>query len=166
MKTLGIDQSYTSSGIIILEDDIIIEAHKYSADKEKDRFGQAYEIALHIAGVVDEHEPDIIAIEGLAFGMRGNVTRDLGGLQFVIVSHLQEVKKRNVEILAPTSVKKYATGSGRAKKNDMIDNLPETVYTYFTEGIGLKKSTGLADLADAYWIAKHAAENKELDKKE
>lgn len=155
MKILGIDQSYTSSGVVLLEDGELVKGHKFTANKESNRFAQAYEIAIHLAEVVDEHEPDIIAIEGLAFGMRGNVTRDLGGLQFVIISHLQEVKNREVEIVAPTSVKKHATGSGRAKKNEMIDNLPESVYNYFTE-LGLKKSTGLADLADAYWIAKTA----------
>jgi crossover junction endodeoxyribonuclease RuvC len=158
MKILGIDQSYTSSGVVLLEKGELKEAHKFSANKETNRFAQAYEIALHLAEFVDEHKPDIIAIEGLAFGMRGNVTRDLGGLQFVIISHLQEVKKRDVEIVAPTSVKKFATGSGRAKKEEMIDSLPETVYNYFTE-LGLKKSTGLADMADAYWIAKAAEAN-------
>jgi len=154
MKILGIDQSYTSSGVVLIEDGNLKHAYKYSADKEKNRFGQAHEIALYIANLVDEHIPDIIAIEGLAFGMRGNVTRDLGGLQFVIVSHLQEVKNYKVEIVAPTSVKKFATGSGRAKKDEMIDKLPDSVYNLF-EGMGVKKSTGLADLADAYWIAKH-----------
>jgi crossover junction endodeoxyribonuclease RuvC len=157
MKILGIDQSYTSSGVVLLEDGELVKGHKFAANKETNRFAQAYEIALHLAEIVDEHEPDIIAIEGLAFGMRGNVTRDLGGLQFVIISHLQEVKNYDVEIVAPTSVKKFATGSGRAKKNEMIDNLPEDVYNYFTD-LGLKKSTGLADLADAYWIAKAAGE--------
>lgn len=159
MKILGIDQSYTSSGIVLLEDGELFSAHKYVADKSVNRFAQAHEIALHIAGVVDEHKPDIIAIEGLAFGMRGNVTRDLGGLQFVIIAHLQEVKKREVEIIAPTSAKKFATGSGRAKKEDMIESLPEPILEHFT-GLGLKKSTGLADMADAYWIAKTAEYNK------
>jgi crossover junction endodeoxyribonuclease RuvC len=120
MKILGIDQSYTSSGIVLLEEEELVSGHKFVANKEINRFGQAYEIATHIANIVDEFQPDVIAIEGLAFGMRGNVTRDLGGLQFVIIAHLQEVMKREVDIIAPTSVKKFATGSGKAKKEDMI----------------------------------------------
>ena len=155
MKILGIDQSYTSSGIVLLKDGTLLSGHKFVANKEMNRFGQAYEVAVHLAGIVDEFKPDAIAIEGLAFGMRGNVTRDLGGLQFVIIAHLQEVKGREVEIYAPTSVKKFATGSGRAKKEEMIDSLPKSVYSYFT-GLGVKKTTGLGDLADAYWIAKMA----------
>jgi len=158
MKILGIDQSYTSTGVVLLKKGALFSGHKFSANKEMNRFGQAYEIAIHLAGIVDEFKPDVIAIEGLAFGMRGNVTRDLGGLQFVIISHLQEVKGREVEIYAPTSVKKFATGSGRAKKEEMIDSLPKSVYSYFT-GLGVKKTTGLGDLADAYWIAKSAEAN-------
>ncbi len=131
----------------------MVEAHKYCADKTTNRFAQAYEIALHIGKYIDTYSPDVIAIEGLAFGMRGNVTRDLGGLQFVIIAHLQEVKNKLVDIVAPTSVKKFATGSGRAKKEDMIESLPSEIHTYFIN-LGVKKTTGLADLADAYWIAK------------
>jgi Holliday junction resolvasome RuvABC endonuclease subunit len=158
MKTMGIDQSYNSTGIVILENGKMICAERFQSDNKKDRFGQAHQIALHIASVIDKFKPDTIAIEGLAFGMKGNVTRDLGGLQFVIVAHLQEVKKQHVEIIAPLTVKKYATDNGRAKKEDMINSLPQIVLNEFTD-MGLKKTTGLSDLADAYWIAK-VAENK------
>ena len=157
MIVLGIDQSYNSSGIIVLEGDTIIHSECFKSNKNFDRFGQAHEIATHIADLLDIHKPDIVAIEGLAFGMSGNVTRDLGGLQFVIVAHLQEVKKQPVKIVAPLTVKKFATGSGKAKKEQMIESLPEYVLNNFLL-LGVKKTTGLADLADAYWIAK-VAEN-------
>jgi len=157
MIVLGIDQSYTSTGIVILNGGIMAHGHKFAANKAVNRFAQAHEITMHITKVVEEYQPRIIAIEGLAFGMRGNVTRDLGGLQFVIISHLQEVKKREITIIAPTSAKKFATGSGRAKKEDMIASLPESVLKYFTD-LGMKKTTGLSDMADAYWIAKTAEE--------
>ena len=161
MKILGIDQSYTSSGIVKLNKGEFLEGHKFVANKENNRFAQAYEITIHIAEIVEDFKPDIIAIEGLAFGMRGNVTRDLGGLQFVIIAHLQEVLSREVDIIAPTSAKKFATGSGRAKKEDMIASLPEHVYNYCTE-LGMKKTTGLGDMADAYWIAKTAENNNNI----
>jgi len=155
MIVLGIDQSYNASGIVVLESDDIIHSECFKSNKEFDRFGQAYEVAIHIANVIDTYKPDVIAIEGLAFGMKGNVTRDLGGLQFVIVAHLQEVKKQPVKIIAPLTVKKFATGSGRAKKDEMIKSLPNYALNKFLE-LGVKKTTGLADLADAYWIAKTA----------
>jgi len=154
MIVLGIDQSYNSSGIVVLNNDSnVVHCECFKSNKDFNRFGQAYEISLHIANAVDKYKPDLVAIEGLAFGMRGNVTRDLGGLQFVIVSHLQEVKKYDVNIIAPLTVKKFATGSGRAKKNEMIESLPDNVREKFLS-LGVKKTTGLSDLADAYWIAK------------
>lgn len=155
LTVLGIDQSFNSSGLVVLSDDSIIHSECFKSNKDFNRFGQAYEIATHIADIVDTYKPDVIAIEGLAFGMRGNVTRDLGGLQFVIIAHLQEVKKREVVIVAPLTVKKYATGNGRSKKNKMIESLPKHVLDVFL-GLGVKKTTGLSDLADAFWIAKVA----------
>ncbi len=158
MIVLGIDQSYNSTGVVVLDikvSDNIIYSGKYKSNPDSNRFGQSYEIAMHISNIVDTFKPDIIAIEGLAFGMKGNVTRDLGGLQFVIVAHLQEVKKYNVKIMAPLTVKKYATGNGRAKKEEMIKSLPNHALNNFIK-LGVKKTTGLADLADAYWIATSA----------
>jgi len=158
MKVLGIDQSYNSSGIVIFNDDDMIHMECFKSNKELNRFGQAYEIAIHIAELVKTFEPDIIAIEGLAFGMRGNVTRDLGGLQFVIVSHLQEVMHREIQIIAPLTVKKFATGNGKAKKELMIESIPDYNLKKLKK-LGFKKTTGLADLADAYWIAEAAKKN-------
>lgn len=155
MIILGIDQSYNSSGLVVLKDDTIVHSECFKSNKEFNRFGQAYEIAIHIGKIVDRFNPDIIAIEGLAYGMRGNVTRDLGGLQYVIVSYLQEVKEHCIVIIAPLTVKKFATGNGRAKKNLMIECLPDYALNNFLK-LGVKKTTGLADLADSFWIAKVA----------
>jgi len=153
MKVMGIDQSFTSSGIIILNNDDIIYAECFRTNKKNNRFNRAYEITVHITQLIAKYDPDIIAIEGLAFSMRGNATRDLAGLQFVIVTYLQEVLNTEVDIIAPLTVKKFATGSGNAKKEDMISHLPEDALDLFL-ATGVKKTTGLADLADAYWIAK------------
>jgi Holliday junction resolvasome RuvABC endonuclease subunit len=59
-----------------------------------------------------------------------------------------------VEVVVPGTVKKFATGSGKATKEEMIDSLPKHVREYF-DALGVKKTTGLADLTDAYFIAKH-----------
>jgi Holliday junction resolvasome RuvABC endonuclease subunit len=99
------------------------------------------------------HKPDFIALEGLAFGMTGNATRDLAGLQFSIITVARYIDLINIEIVTPLSVKKFATDNGKAKKEDMIAALPILVGDMFRER-GFKKTTGLADLADAYFIAK------------
>ncbi len=163
MKLLGIDQSYNSSGIIVIENDHIHHSECFKSNKSFNRFGQAHEITMRIVSVIEQYKPDIIAIEGLAFGMRGNVTRDLGGLQFVIIAHIQEVLKRNVVIIAPLTVKKFATGNGRAKKNEVIESLPKYALDNFLQ-LGVKKTTGLADIADAFWIAKVAEDKHKPEK--
>jgi len=166
MIGMGIDQSFRSSGIVIMDDDEIIHRECFKANKDMNRFAQAHEIATYLELLINTYSPDIIAIEGLPFGMRGNVTRDLAGLQFVIIAHIQAVNNKCVEIIPPTSVKKFATGSGKAKKNEMIEALPNHVLESFLE-LGVKKTTGLSDVCDGYFILKTALRNiKDINKKE
>ena len=56
----------------------------------------------------------------------------------------------DVKILTPSTVKKNATGSGKATKQEMFDSLPEKVQKMFGS---IPKSQGREDLTDAFWIA-------------
>ena len=156
MRILGIDQSYTSTGIVVLEGDDVVYAQRYVTDDKRDKPDRALEIAKNILDVIQEHYPAIVALEGLSFGMRGDATRDLAGLQFVIVCMLREHDRDSI-IVAPNTVKKVATGNGRADKTEMYDSLPDNVKTLFDD-MGLLKTTGRYDLTDAYWIAKTVAD--------
>ncbi len=151
MKYLGIDQSYRSTGIVIIENGEMIHCEKYTTDADKDVYDRAEELSLHIEEVALEHKPDQIGLEGLSYGSQGNVTRDLGGLIFTIILHLRHIGWEP-RVIAPPTVKKIATGSGRAKKEQLIESLPTEVRAEF-DLLGVKKTTGLADLTDAYWIA-------------
>lgn len=159
MKIFGIDQSYTCTGLIVLENDNVLHAEKFVTDATKDKPARAWNVAQRIGQLVEEHEPDIIALEGLAFGMRGDATRDLAGLQFVIVCILREIHKRECIIVSPRTVKKVATGSGKADKMEMYELLPQKIKNLFEE-MGLKKTTGMLDLTDAYYIAKVVSDPK------
>ena len=151
MYNMGVDQSYKSCAIVILKGGELIEAKIFSSDGEEDIFKRARQIAADIMEVVNKYHPNIeVGIEGLAFGMRGDATRDLAGLLFTIVNQLQEIV--DPVIISPRSVKKIA-GDGSSAKQDMVDNLPPVIRTHFMEVMGRKKSTGLYDLTDAYWIA-------------
>ena len=159
MRIIAIDQSYTLSGIVVMDDISVIHAEKYTTDKAKDKFARAWELTNHIKTLVEEYNPDIIAMEGLAFGMRGDATRDLAGLQFVVVSRLRFEDNYDVEIYAPTTIKKVATGKGNAKKDMLIECLPNNIREIFDE-LGVKKTTGLRDLTDAYWIGRTALQQR------
>ena len=112
MRVFGIDQSYTSSGLIIVEQEQVVHAQKYVSDTSTDKPARAWKIAHYIGSLVDKHKPDVVALEGLAFGMRGDATRDLAGLQFVISCILRYQHNKDVIVVSPRTVKKIATGNG------------------------------------------------------
>lgn len=153
MKILGLDQSFTSSGYTIFEDGALISFGLVKIDKdEKNIFERALTIALKICDIIKENNITQVNIEGLAFGMRGDATRDLAGLQFTVVTMIKhKYPLINVKLISPKSVKKFATGSGKATKQDMMDALPVDIKQQFIDK-NYKKTTGLADITDSYFI--------------
>ena len=60
-------------------------------------------------------------------------------------------------IISPNLVKKFATCKGGADKAAMVEAMPEKLVDEIKEA-NYKKTTGLYDIADAYWIAKYTLE--------
>jgi len=151
---LGIDQSYTRLGFCVLDgEQEVVEFGTFTTDTKQDIYDRAATAAQFVVDKMLEHNITELHIEGLAFGMVGNATRDLAGLLFIIVSTVRRLTKSpTICIIAPTAAKKTATGSGKAHKKEMIESLPLNVAVRFKESY--KKTTGLPDIADAYWIAR------------
>lgn len=59
--------------------------------------------------------------------------------------------------MSPNLLKKFATDDGKAKKEAMVAALPQKFLDDISER-KFKKSTGLYDIADAYWIARYTLE--------
>src|SRR5271157_525537 len=115
MTILSIDQSYTHCAWCITNKQDIIEFGVIKSNKENDIYTRSLHISLILSGIFNHHCPDEIRLEGLAFGMRGDATRDLAGLLFTIVNVLSHINQfKNFKILSPKTVKKQATGSGKA----------------------------------------------------
>ena len=154
-RFMGIDQSYTNTGYCVLDQSgTPIDFGTYKTSKEDDVYDRALSIANFIISKVKEHKLDGLTIEGLAFGIRGDATRDLAGLIFTIITHAKAYDdKLKFDVVAPTSLKKFATQSGKADKKQMIAAVPTIFVEEFIEA-GYKKTTGLADICDAYWLAK------------
>ena len=156
MYYMGIDQSYTSTGMVLIDPRGNMVNHNVvsSLKADGDYFNRAKIVAemitsqaqTNIEFISDEIE---IALEGLAFGMRGHTLQNLAGLQFMIVNNLREIGV-NPHVHTPSTVKKFATGSGKAKKDDMWNSLPENIKKVFGS---ISKAHGREDLCDAYWIA-------------
>lgn len=157
---LGIDQSYTSAGYCIVDEagDVVkFGTIKTSEQNNGDIFKRALHVATTLISIASEYNIRQIGLEGLAFGKFGNATRDLAGLQFVIITNFHTQTSHTTssfDIISPNMLKKFATNKGKASKEDMTAALPEAVLDSF-KASNFKKSTGLYDLADAYWIARH-----------
>lgn len=160
MNYIGIDQSYTSTGFVVLDQDTkIISCDIFSSNKSEDIFKRSWNLSELIINEIGKFENSKLAIEGLAFSMRGNATRDLAGLQFSIINKIKFVLKKEITIVAPPTLKKSATGSGKASKEEMIEALPIEVLELFTKDKNWKKSRGLTDVTDAYFLAKYLIDN-------
>lgn len=156
MCYMGIDQSYTSSGVCIVDNDgQVLFTSVIGSDKNACEFRRAWDVSQAIARVALDYNPSAIAIEGLAFGGRGDATRKLAGLQFVIVSQLMYGLEQcyTVSVVAPTSLKKFATGSGKAEKSAMLEAIPNPIRSELEKQY--KKTKGLFDVVDAYHISQY-----------
>jgi len=161
MLSLGIDQSLTSSGYCLVAYDeslvlpYVIDHGIVTSSKDETRlhdlFYRIMEIEDFFIDYVREHNVEQIQIEGISFGSRGDATRNLAALQGVLITGLLRSCDCVIKIVAPPTLKKYATNNGFAKKDLLLESLPEDIKTEFTSKY--KKSKGLSDVVDAYWLA-------------
>ncbi|MCE8052297.1 hypothetical protein HOP61_13380 [Halomonas daqingensis] len=149
----GIDQSLTSTGIVIVDKGStvahkVIETKPCSSDP-LDAYQRVSRIVEAVLAMVASHGVTVVRIEGLSFASTGRATRTLAGLHHVIVHELL-AHGVDVEVIAPTSLKKRATGSGRASKEDMVAACDATFRAVLA---AVPKSRGKYDLADAFHLA-------------
>lgn len=158
MIYIGFDQSYTSTGYCVYED-TVIDYGTLHTSKDDLIYDRAGIVAKNIIDIINKYPNCRVSLEGLAFGMMGSATRDLAGLQFVIINNIkQHTHVKDVTIISPTSLKKFATGSGGSKKIKvtkpiMFKSLPDEYQKLFKQKH--KASTGLYDITDAYYLAKY-----------
>jgi Holliday junction resolvasome RuvABC endonuclease subunit len=164
MIYLGLDQSFTSSGYCLLNEDNIVDFGVIKTNQEDgDNHDRVNIIINKLEEIYNEHKEIKMSMEGLSFGNNGNAIRNLAGLQYVIINKFKyEMKIGDITIISPKTVKKFATGSGGSSKNKvtkamMVAALPDDVRTLFKSKY--KVSTGLYDIVDAYWIAKYNQSN-------
>lgn len=154
----SVDQSIACTGYCIssIEDESLIDfgcikSSKADGDlfKRCNLMAQGLADALYNQGIIWE-EVEFVR-EGLGFGgSNSNASRDLAYLVGVLERNFNTPFRE----VAPTRLKKFATGSGKADKQGMIDALPPIVLGWMKDK-GYKKTTGLSDLADAYFIGQY-----------
>jgi Holliday junction resolvasome RuvABC endonuclease subunit len=152
---MGIDQSFTSTGIWISDENGNHIHHELiTTKKDKDdpltNFKRASFIADQILSIVDDFGIEYVIIEALAYGSMGDATRNLAGLQYLIITGLINRGGISIDIVAPTSLKKQATTKGNAKKEEMYECCPQHVKDFVDP---IPKSKGKYDLVDAYFLS-------------
>jgi crossover junction endodeoxyribonuclease RuvC len=117
MRYVGIDPS-TKTGLVILNEygkAVVQEEIKPKSNKDPQRFIEiAREIMKHL---IRRDEP--ICIEGFSYGSKGKGVSTQYGLGWVIRAELINNGFNYIEV-PPTSVKKFATGKGNTKKDEMV----------------------------------------------
>lgn len=157
MKILSIDQSLTNCAYIIWEDGLVYDfgvLHTINKDKEAIRIMYLID---NLAKIIKEENIEVITLEGLSLGSISNSVRVLAGL-FYSIQILGERLGVPVIEFSPKTIKKFATGSGKAKKPEMWGALPQKIQEKFTNKVKTI-SGGKYDLADAYFIGKFYLEN-------
>lgn len=115
---------------------------KPGGKKPSDEIERIIAIVDKIAALVDEYQPQIVAIEGMAFMAKGTSLVQLSGLNYMLRAELLE-RKIPFVIVAPTSLKKFVTNKGNAQKDQMM------LETYKRWGVSILDNNE----CDAYGLA-------------
>ncbi len=183
MKVCAIDQSISSSGVVLfeLETERLLDFKLFkTVAKGKNNKNTPFEYRIHdtinnIIEYIEKNDCDFVVLEGLSMNnMNSRSARPLGGLFYCLLSKLID-RSIAFEYYSPLEIKKFMASNihnwkedmkyknAKAKKEELGDLfVPEAVLELFKES-GAKKTTGLYDLCDAYAIGKYKLflENKE-----
>lgn len=149
---VGIDQSYSGFGVVLYNHET--GTHEQCLGKfEAKKYGHGIDRLQAIGDWLYDLLPPStlhVCLEGYAPGSKWGreIAGELGAItKQVIWQALPHGRARYPTIVAPTMVKKYATGKGVAPKNGML------LAVYKRWGVEFKDD----NLADAYTLARIAA---------
>ena len=145
---VGVDPSYNGFGIVVLDKDAkIVEQRLLISDSKKEVEERILELEdgfSFIPNIVCLHS---VYIEGPSFSSNGLFALQMGALHYYFRFFLLK-KKCKYKIIPPTSLKKFITGRGTAKKELML------LKVYKKWGIEFSDN----NLCDAYSLARFALE--------
>lgn len=142
MKILALDMSLTSTGVAYIDGTRRVETWKVPG-KGMTRLARLRDLVLSSADAAD-----LVVLEGYSYASRGRAVVSIGELGGVIRLALHTFGHPYVE-LAPSVVKKLATGKGNAGK--------ELVLVEAVKRLGYGGSS--TDEADALWLLEAARQH-------
>ncbi|MGI8351702.1 crossover junction endodeoxyribonuclease RuvC [Niallia circulans] len=151
MRFVGIDPS-TKTGFVALDEKLNVLVQKELTgigDKDPKR------MATMIDDVMRHMQPDdVVVIEGFGYSTTQGI--QLGGIGWGIRMALLRRRINYIEV-APSAVKKFATGKGNATKNDMIQPLFD-LWGYSNKSDNIRDAFVMAHIARSIHLFKNASE--------
>ena len=121
VKIMGLDLSLVETVWCVIYDDGTM--HKGTVTTKLKGVERLSAIKTMLINIIDEFDPVLVVIEGYSFGSRGRAIFSIGELGGVVKTMLFDREVEFIDV-APTMVKKYATGKGTSPK----DNVMLSVY--------------------------------------
>jgi len=131
MKILGIDPGYERLGIAITEKDsagkeVVLFSDCIRTSSKLDMSERLFQLGQALKTVIEEHRPDVVAIEELYFAKNSTtallVAEARGVIQYIV---------RDAGLTCfpyhPNAIKIAVTGYGAAKKEDIAFMIPKLV---------------------------------------
>lgn len=148
MRSLGIDPSFTGTGIVLLNNGGIIKQVFLSTPSTDSIYARVKTIQATIRAQCDEM-PDLFVIEGISFASKGQAALQQGYLQYSIREYILYVLNQGFIDVAPTQLKKFATGKGQCDKNLILKEVYKR-WGYDTDNDNLADAFVLAKIGEAY----------------
>ena len=107
------------------------------------------------------HLGNKLAIEGYAFGAKGQVF-NIGENTGILKLKLAEKVANDINVIAPSAIKKFATGKGNANKVLMCEAFIEDTGDDLAKLFEFDPYTGqspVSDIIDSYYISKYCNSN-------
>lgn len=157
MIVMGIDHSLTSTGVTVMDGDIILCSVAIATKKQTgtclDTIRRIREIAFRIKAIAEHYKVTHFCIEELAYNSKGNATRDVAML-FGAIAACVPINTT----VPPSQLKKFATGYGAADKKQMVAAIAKTNPAMYTILTNTLVSHGRYDMADSFWLCQFEKE--------
>jgi crossover junction endodeoxyribonuclease RuvC len=152
MLYIGIDPSYSSTGLIILNEDAEIqkqETYKFNKKGTDTEWRLIQVKEKLIDPIINMHDGDIIKVcmEGPSYSSRGSHVLQMGALNYFIRYWFRD-SGVDYTVRTPNELKKFVTGKGNCKKDLIL------LKVYQKWGVEFSCD----DLADAYGLARYILE--------
>lgn len=145
---VGLDPSINATGLVIIDESANIIEQKIFSIKDETFEQSLVKYEEEISFIANIINLQSVYLEGPAYQATGQVILQMGALHFITRLFLFK-KEKNYKIIAPGTLKKFVTGTGRGKKELML------LKTYKKWGVEFEDN----NLCDAYGLARMALED-------